>query len=194
MTVFKATNHAMECTMGNGTFRYELDVPATAAHSACGATGLHACEYVLDCTLYYSLNKTNRFFLAEAEGDIAEDGENTRISCTKLTLIQELSHKMIAGQAMIYMVRHPLRDGWIRRNPMLDVAVDKACMLAADGIAIARGRNPQVKGSLGAHLGLLQEDDTGRIVDAKLFTVDGNRYRADTWYTMERIKEALREI
>lgn len=194
MTVFKATNSEMECTMGKGTFRYALNVPATADDAKCGAAGLHACEYVLDCMLYYSLSEPNRFFLAEAEGDIAEDGENTRISCTKLTLLQELSHKMIAGQAMIYMVNHPRRDGWITSGPMLKVMVDKADMLKSDGIAIARGRHPRVKGTLGAHLGLLQEDETGSILDAKLFTVDGKRYQADTWYTMESIKEVHREI
>lgn len=194
MTVFKATNSKMECTMGSGTFRYALNVPATAGRSECGGTGLHACEYVLDCMLYYNLDGTNRFFLAEAEGDIAEDGENTRIACTKLTLLQELSHKMIAGQAMIYMVRHPRRNGWNRNGGMLAVTADKAYMPKADGIAIARGRNPQVKGSLGAHLGLLQENGEGRIMDAKLFTVDGRRYQADTWYTLESIREALREI
>lgn len=191
MTVYKATNRQMECVMGNGVFQYELNVPATAEQSFCGSTGLHACEYVLDCTIYYSLDGSHRFFLAEAEGDIAEDGQNTRISCTKLTLLRELNHRQIAGEAMIYIVKHPHRDGWHKNEAMLSVAADEATMNKRDGIAIARGLDPQVKGSIGAHLGLLQENEAGDIIDAKLFTVDGKRYLADTWYTLKTAKEEI---
>lgn len=79
MTVFKATRGDMSCTMGKGAFFYHLGVPASADRSACGSAGLHACEYVLDCARYYKLGSGNRFFLAEARGDIAEDGCDTRI-------------------------------------------------------------------------------------------------------------------
>lgn len=73
MTVFKATNGQMECTLGKGTFAYRLGVPAYADGSRCGGTGLHACEYVADCLQYYGLGTGNRFFRAEASGDIAEE-------------------------------------------------------------------------------------------------------------------------
>lgn len=93
MRVYKATDADMTCHMGNGIFQYFLGVPAVAEESKCGNTGLHACEYVLDCLTYYGLSGGHRFFIAEAEGDIAEDGKDTRIACTSLTLLQELSNK-----------------------------------------------------------------------------------------------------
>lgn len=184
MTVYKATNADMECTMGDGKFRYSLGVPAVADRSKCGRTGLHACEYVLDCTGYYSLGRGNRFFLAEAEGDIAEDGANTRIACTKLTLVQELTNRGIAARALLYMVQHPRRDGWEVSGRMLDVRRDRAEAGQPDAIAIARGSRPVARGADGAHLGLIREKN-GVITDARILTVGRNGIRPDTWYTVE---------
>lgn len=184
MTVYKATNADMDCTMGDGTFRYSLGVPAVADRSECGSTGLHACEYVLDCAGYYSLGDGNRFFLAEAEGSIAEDGMNTRIACTKLTLVQELTNRWIAAHAMLYMVRHPRRDGWEASRHMLDVKRDRAEAGQPDAIAIARGSCPVARGAAGAHLGLVREKN-GVITDARLLTVGRDGIRPDTWYTVK---------
>lgn len=184
MTVYKATNADMVCTMGNGKFRYSLGVPAVADRSVCGHTGLHACEYVLDCTGYYSLGCGNRFFLAEAEGDIAEDGRDTRIACTKLTLVQELANREIAARAVLYMVQHPRRDGWEASGKMLDVKRDRAEAGQPDAIAIARGSCPVARGAEGAHLGLIREK-SGVITDARILTVGRNGIRPGTWYTVE---------
>lgn len=190
MKVFKATDGTMECTMGQGIFRYELGVPVTAESSKCGRTGLHACEYVLDCTRYYKLGG-NRFFLAEAEGDIAEDGTNTRISCTRLTLVQELNHREIAAHAVIYMVQHPRRGGWEINGSLVTAAPDRAEAFLPGAVAIARGEMPLAKGAAGAHLGLVREKN-GEITDARILTVGNNGIKPDTWYTA--YDGAIREV
>lgn len=191
MKVFKATRSDMTCFMGNGTFRYQLGIPAVADGSKCGRTGLHACEYVMDCTRYYDLACRNRFFLAEAGGDIAEDGTDTRIACTELTLVQELTRREMAAQAMVYMVEHPKRAGWEAKRASLEVAADRAEAMLPDAIAIARGERPMVRGAEGAHLGLIREAD-GEIVDARLVMVGRNGIRPGIWYTVEDgvLKEA----
>lgn len=183
MKVFKATRSDMTCTMGSGTFRYQLGVPAVADGSKCGSTGLHACEYVLDCTGYYGLGGGNRFFLAEAAGDIAEDGINTRIACTELTLVQELTSREIAAQAVLYMVKHPRREGWKKAGRLLDVKEDCAIAEEPGAIAIARGSRPLAKGPLESHLGLVREDGSG-ITDARILTVGRRGIKPDTWYTV----------
>ena len=170
MTVYKATNADMTCTKGRGVFSYELGVPAAADKSKCGGEGLHACEYVLDCTNYYSLGSGSRFFLADAGGDIAEDGVDTRISCTELLLTAELSNRDVAGHAMLYMARHPRRGSWQKKGLMLDVAEDRAEAALPDSIAIARGARPAARGAAGSHIGLVVEQD-GEIRCARLFTV-----------------------
>lgn len=183
MRVYKATNADMNCTMGSGLFHYALGVPATADKSRCGSAGLHACEYVLDCTGYYGLGVSNRFFLAEASGDIAEDGANTRIACTELTLVQELDIRGIAAHAMMYMAEHPRREGWEKEGFLLEVKRDRAEAGQTGAIAIARGGRPQARGAEGACLGLVQEEN-GEIVNARLLTVGRHGIKPHTWYML----------
>ena len=191
MIVFKATNSNMTCTSGHGIFPYQLGVLATAERSKCADSGLHACEYVLDCTKYYSLGHGNRFFKAKAGGDIAEDGCDTRIACTRLILTHELTNYDIAKEAMLYMMRHPKRSGWEKSGCMLCVGEQTANIEIPDGIAIARGSSPRVSGCIGAHLGLIKEQD-GKIIAAKLFDVDGKNILPGTWYTLDTLEEAER--
>lgn len=188
MIVFKATDGNMTC---RGTFAYQLGVPATAEKSKCADSGLHACEYVLDCTRYYSLGRENRYFKAKAEGDIAEDGCDTRIACTSLTLMRELTNYDIAKEAMLYMLHHPQRSEWQKNGCMLCVGEQTAEIDVPDGIAIARGSSPRVSGCIGAHLGLIREQ-YGKIVAAKLFDVDGKNILPGIWYTLSELEEAER--
>lgn len=190
MIVYKATDGDMSCHMGQGIFQYQLGVPATAEKSKCGDTGLHACEYVLDCLIYYGIGGGHRFFRAEAAGDIAEDGKNTRISCTELTLTKELCMKDIAREAMLYMINHPRRDGWEKACMGVMVAQDAAWATSKEGIAIARGQEPKVKGYRGSHLGWIRETADG-IKEARLVTVEGP-IKPDTWYTIEEALQALK--
>ena len=191
MIVYKATNNDMTCTMGQGAFQYQLGAPATAEKSKCGDTGLHACEYVLDCARYYGLGRDHRYFKAKAEGDIAEDGSNTRIACTRLTLLKELTNRDIAKEAMLYMIHHPRRDNWKTSRHMVQVNENTAEIRIPDGIAIARGQHPKVSGCAGAHLGLIREEK-GKITAAKIFDVDGVYILPGVWYTLEDLAEAER--
>ena len=189
MIVYKATNKDMICTSGEGLFQYRLGVPATAEKSKCADAGLHACEYVLDCTWYYGMGKYNRYF--KAEGDIAEDGHDTRIACTRLTLLKELTNRDIAKEAMLYMIHHPRRDNWKTSRHMVQVNENTAEIRIPDGIAIARGQHPKVSGCAGAHLGLIREEK-GKITAAKIFDVDGVYILPGVWYTLEDLAEAER--
>lgn len=190
MKVYKATDADMTCHMGKGIFQYHLGISEKADASKCGATGLHACEYVLDCLAYYSLGNGHRFFEAEATGDIAEDGTNTRISCTELTLTRELTNRDIAREAIRYMIKHPKREGWQHSSVGVAVAPEEAEVKVRDGVAIARGISPRVKGYEGAHLGWIKETPDG-IQAAKIMTVAGP-IKPDTWYTIEEAEEAIR--
>lgn len=194
MQVYKATDADMTCHMGNGIFQYELGIPATAEASKCASTGLHACEYIIDCLRYYPLDSDHRYFCAEAEGDIAEDGQDTRIACTKLTLTKELDHADIARETMKFMIRHPRRSGWQYSRNGVEVAKDKAVSKAVEGIAIARGENPRVMGGVGTYIGLLQEQD-GQIVQAKLYHIKGadDVIRPGKWYTINEMLQAFSE-
>ena len=55
-----------------------------------------------------------------------------------------------------------------------------------NGLSVARGKNVQVKGAIGAILVIAEErDNTYDIVDWKAVVVDGEVVKADTWYRLE---------
>lgn len=180
MLVYKATKGDMTCTMGDGTFQYMLNVPAHADSTKCGNRGLHACEYVLDCFRYYSLD--DRIFKAEAEGPIDEDGENTRIACERLTLTQELTRRDIVKEAIKYMVRHPERE-WEMDRYRIKVQKDKA-EGNGDGIVIARGKKPMARGKKGDILALVMEKESGWFQRIAIGEIDGKNGKEGIWYSI----------
>ena len=97
-------------------------------------------------------------------------------------MLKELTTKEFAGHAMMYMVKHPLRE-WEGSHTCLQICKDKADAPGAGHIAIARGEAPMVRGAEGAILGLIREVG-GIIEDAKLFEVTG-AIKPYTWYTLE---------
>lgn len=179
MRVYKATKADLTCTMGHGTFQYELGIPAHADSTKCGNRGLHACEYVLDCLRYYSLD--DRIFKAEAEGPIDEDGTNSRIACEQLTLTQELTRRDVVKEAIKYMVRHPERD-WKMDMYRVKAQKDKA-EGNGDGIVIARGKKPMARGKKGDILALIMETKPGWFQVAALGEIDGENGKEGIWYS-----------
>ena len=74
----------------------------------CVQNGFHAAENPLDCLAYYRW-EDSVCWLCNAGGDIDEDGRDSKISCTELTLEKELSLKEYMVHAASYIIRHPLR-------------------------------------------------------------------------------------
>lgn len=152
-------------------------------------SGFHCCENPFECLAYYRLD-TDRFFEVDAGGDIDED-ESERIACTKITLVKELTRLDMALEGMVYIVNHPKRKRWQQNYTGCTVAKDEAVAKKPGDIAIARGKDPRVKGPAGAILGILQEDRNGEIMDASLIVVEQGK--ADKWITMKDRKAVLNE-
>lgn len=154
-------------------------------------SGFHCCENPFECLTYYPMDEKNRFFIVEAAGDIDED-ESGIIACTKITLVKELSMKEFALEGMKYIIEHPDRANWKQSHRTVVVKQDEAEVKDQKSIAIARGKNPKVKGSEGSILGLIVEDNQG-IKNAKLLICTGAT--ADKWLrlTEEREVEVIEE-
>lgn len=188
MIAYKGFHSDLTCTLGQGRMQYKLGVKIREDSSKCGNRGMHCAEYVIDCLAYYPLGRGNRYFEVEASGSIDEDGENSKIACTEMTLIRELYVKDIAFRAMVYMVEHPKRD-WEATGTNLMIKRDSAEGAGVDCIAIARGRNPKVQGKAGTVMGLLQENEAGEITEIWYFVVDEKAVDPDRWYTLADKKE-----
>ncbi|RHR51947.1 hypothetical protein DWX10_16140 [Clostridium sp. AF18-27] len=182
MIAYKGFDADLQARWGSGTYRYEAGKTYKEDRSKCASSGFHCAENPIDCLKWYPLGAGNRYFLVEASGSLDETTGDSKIACTQITLLKELTTKRLAGHAMIYMVKHPLRE-WERIETQLKICKDKADAPAAGHVAIARGEAPMVRGAEGAILGLIREVG-GIIEDAKLFEVTGD-VKPYTWYTLE---------
>lgn len=185
MIAFKGFEKDLSASCGRGRKVYPIGEKVIEKRSKASSCGMHCAEDPLYCLRYYPLGR-GRHFLVEAAGSLDEDGSTTQIACTEMTLVQELTPKQLAGYGMMYMVKHPLRD-WEKQYGGCIVSKDKAEGSGRNSIAIARGKNPRVRGKEGSVLGLIVEYAPGDIRAAKVFEV-GGAVRADTWYTLRHGK------
>lgn len=191
MIAFKGFTEDLTANRGKGIYQYELGKTYIEEKSKTRSTGFHCAEYILDCMTWYEMDGKNRFFSVKAEGSIDEESGCSMVVCTKMTLLRELTVKEIAGYAMMYIVKHPLRD-WEKQTQNISVLRNEAKSTKENGIAIARGTNPKVKGAKGSVLGLILESESGEIQSAKVFEV-GKDARENTWYTLTEERE-LKEL
>lgn len=191
MIAFKGFTKELTATHGKGLYQYQQGETYIEEKSKTRSTGFHCAEYILDCMTWYPMDGKNRFFKVEAEGSIDEESECSMVVCTKMTLLKELTVKEIAGFAMVYMVKHPKRN-WEKSDRYVCVAKEEAEAPKKDTIAIARGRNPKVRGAAGSILGLILESENREILQAKIFEA-GRDAKADTWYTVNKERE-LKEL
>lgn len=161
-------------------FRMGLNVTEKAN---CARDGFHCAEDPLDCLSYYPDMDRSEYYLVDAGGDIDEDGKDTKISCTELTILKKLDREEFFLHALAYMADHPRREcNW---------RVQRESGTARDGSVVVRGIAPRARGPLDSILALAKEDPaTGEVTQVALARVDGGKIRPDTWYDIDfQIKE-----
>lgn len=190
MIAYKGFTKDLTARLGRGNYQFTPGETATEESSKTARSGFHCCENPFECLGYYRLKSGDQFWQVEASGSIDED-DHERIACTELTLIKKLSVREFAGYGMAYIVQHPMRDGWEQSGTGIVVAKDRAKADTPDTIAIARGKNPRVKGVEGAVLGLILEPRKGEIASARLFVPDSQQ--SGKWYTIDEDRN-LKEV
>ncbi|RAQ22132.1 hypothetical protein DPQ25_13670 [Hydrogeniiclostridium mannosilyticum] len=149
----------------------------------CRKNGFHSAENPLDCLSYYSFGGSE-FYLVDAGGDIDEDGTDSKISCTELRILKQLSKKEFFLHALAYMVDHPHRE-W---NSHVDA--DRAT--AHNGFAVVRGFDPLACGDHGDYLALAKENpENGTIEQIALAQVDGKAILPGIWYDINFEKRTV---
>ena len=171
MIAFKGFSKDLKSVHGNGKAEDCCFVPGetkTAQRSKTQREGYHCTENVFDCLRWHPLGGSSRIWKVEASGDI-DEGQDCQISCTQITLVKELTILEIAMEGMMFMIKHHRREGWQQDRHLLSVKEDQA-EAEAGGIAIARGKDPRVKGQKDSILGIIIEDE-GEIRDAGIMKV-----------------------
>ena len=145
----------------------------------CAANGFHCAENPLDCLSYYSNMNQAEYYVVKAEGDIDEDGDDTKIACTELTILKRLSRMDFFLHALAFMSDHPSRE------LSSHVSADRA--EACNGYVVVRGPDPLACGAeVGDILAFAKEDPvTGKVIQVALLRVDGDKVLPGVWYDVD---------
>lgn len=146
----------------------------------CAEKGFHCAENPLDCLTYYSNMDNSEYYFVNAGGDVHEDGTDTKISCTELTVIKKLSRMDFFLHALAFMVEHPKRE-WSSH-----VSRDRG-EAGCRSYTVVRGIDPVARGKQGCILAFAKEDGSGNIIQVALAEVDGKRIRPDVWYGVDLV-------
>lgn len=208
---YKAFDKDLSCR----GFKYKVgkEYEETGDIKAC-EKGFHACPYPLDVFGYYA-PAGSRFCEVEQSGKI-DDSESDKVCSSKIRIGAELDIRGLVKAAVSYVKERCTNEynaepGKPAMTGYRGVATagDRGAAMAGyrgaatagdggaatargkastgyNGLSVARGKNVQVKGGIGAILVIAEErDDTYDIVDWKAVAVDGEVVKADTWYRLE---------
>ncbi len=174
MIAYKGFNSDLTCR--GYKFSRGLNVTEKAN---CAANGFHCAENPLDCLYYYSNIQDSVYYIVNAGGDIDEDGNDSKISCTELTLIKQISVEQLILFGLAFMVDHP-------KLPLSsEVSNDKA--EASGGFAVVRGLDPIAKGrKKGDILAFAKNSPDGSIIEKIALTrIDGITVLPNVWYGID---------
>ncbi len=181
MIAYKGFNKDLSCTMGRGIFRYEVGRTYTEDKAQCAHAGFHCVEEPIEVLKWYS-GPASRYCIVDAGGDISEDGTN-RISCTRMTVIREISLIELYALECRWMQEHPARtySNIIERDRGLALK---------NGFVTVRGKQPVAAGGMGALLFLVKEDGTGKhVTEIAVHLVDGKEFKPGIYYRTDGRRE-----
>lgn len=142
------------------------------------AYGFHCAEDPLDCLSYYPDMENSEYYVVDAGGDVNEDGRDTKIACTELTIIKKLTKEELVLHALAFMSDHPKR-------PLNHLVMQDRGQVCRYGFVIVRGKDPIAKGRKGEILAFAKENDHRQICEVALVTVDGKDVKENKWYGVE---------
>lgn len=144
----------------------------------CVRNGFHCAENPMDCLSYYPDFKNSIYCLVEADGDIHEDGSDSKISCTVLRILKELTSEEYMWMCLAYMMKYPQR-------PIHHAVSYDTGGAGGRGYAVVIGEAPTAKGKLGDVLAFGVRSKDGRVVDGNVIVIDGGNYKPDILYNVD---------
>lgn len=173
MIAYKGFNPGLICR----GYQFEMGINRTM-EANCRANGFHCAANPLDCLSHYPDIQKSEYYIVDAGGDIDEDGSDSKISCTELTIIKRLEIRDFFMLGLAFMADHPqlTKSRCVRKNQ------DRAYQ----GYAVICGTNPLASGEIGDILALAKEDSVQRrIAQIACVQVDGKEILPNVWYDID---------
>ena len=211
MKTYKGFNKDM--TAKNG-YKYEEGKEYEEEKAVACEHGFHACEYPLDCFIYYS-PESSVYHLVEQSGEFSKNSYDSKVASTKIKIGAEISIAGLVKAAIEYTKERSQPECDATGNCGASSATGdygassatgncgassatgyKGSAIAGDpeSIAVAWGYKGKAKGVIGSYLVLADWEgnennfwtqEEWSLKGAKMVRVDGEKIKADTWYTME---------
>ena len=161
-------------------YRFRTDAPNVTGHANCARNGFHAAENPLDCLTYYPGFDDNEYWTVWCDGDLNEDGNYSKITCTRMELIERLTRLDFVLLAGMYVAEHPTRP------PHGRIRLAGRAVADEDGMAIIWSKHPVARGNRVGDVLLLIEGEPERyVVNMAALEIDGIRAFPDVWYSMD---------
>ena len=185
-------------------FQYEVGKEYECEDAVACETGFHACEKPLDVLAYYP-PASSRYCEVEQGGKTDANSDDSKVASTKIKIGAEIGIPGLVKAQIEYVKAHTTTEhtdpkeatagNWgaaTAGNFGAATAGDSGYALSGGrsscggkGVAVVRGSEPRAKGGLGAVLVIVKTDDDGEIETVKTVTVDDEKVKADTWYTIK---------
>ena len=185
MKAYKGFNKDMTCR----GFQYESGKTYEEPTAKLCDSGFHACIDPLDCFGYYAPGAS-----IYREVELEDNGEreecDTKICGKKIAIGAEISLPGIIKAHAEYVKSKCTME---HTDPKQATAGNYGAATArgrvtvgADGVGTVRGNNVKIRGGMGAMLTIAVENDTDfNIKEWKSFVIDGETYKANTWYILK---------
>ncbi len=193
-------------------FQYEIGKEYECAAAVACETGFHACERSLDVFRYYP-PASSRYCEVEQSGEMDASSDDSKVASTKIKIGAEIGIPGLVKAQIEYVKAHTTMEhtdpgaataGYHGAATAgyhgAATAGDSGAATAGNwgyalsggssacgkkGVAVVRGADLKAKGGIGAVLVLVKTDDDGEIEILKTVKVDGEKIKADTWYTVK---------
>lgn len=145
----------------------------------CVRNGLHAAKNPLDCLSYYQWDGVNECWVCIADGDVDEDGVDSKVSVTRLKPVRRLSTLDFVNAAVHYALKHrEARNGTrMVHGPAETRGVP--FVFSVDENPAARGWRP------GDVLALVETGRDGEAVQVGVHVVGENGIKPGKWYGVD---------
>ena len=142
----------------------------------CRRNGWHCAENPADCLSYYPDITRSWYCLVGIGGDTHEDGADSKIAATELTILKHLTLPEYFLHILVYMAKHPGEECCVARKGRGE---------ARGGYVVVRGRNPYAKGKDGDILAIAREGNDGKIEQISVLVVGTDGVPADVYVDID---------
>lgn len=182
MKTYKGFDKDLRCR----GFQYEIGKEYEEEKAEACECGFHGCENPLDVFVYYPPCDGNRYCEVEQSGGLSNHSDDSKVASTKIKIGVEIGLKRLIQAGVSFILE---KVNW--KDDSATNTGDYSAAEVADGgsVAIVTGYRSKAKAELGSAIVVAERGDwngkTYPLINIKAAIVDGEKIKANTWYTLK---------